>query len=82
MVLDSRSVTRFLDMVQGQPLPSWQTIARYRTTLDEHTMRELFEDFEVQLCERGYEARSDQEVADSTLALVPVQRNTWEEHKQ
>ncbi len=73
-VLDSRSVTRFLDVVPGQPLPSRQTIARYRDALDENTMRELFEDVEAQLREQGYEMRGGQ-VVDSTLVLVRVQRN-------
>ncbi len=79
-VVDSRSVTRFLDVAPGEPVPSRQTIARYRDALDEHTMRELFEDFEAQLRERGYVARGGQ-VVDSTLVLVPVQRNTREENR-
>ncbi len=77
-VLDSRSVTRFLDVAPGEPVPSRQTIARYRDALDENTMRELFEDFEAQLREQGYEACGGQ-VVDSTL--VPVQRNTREENR-
>ncbi len=43
-------------------------------------MRELFKDFAAQLRERGYKACGGQ-VVDSTLILVPVQRNTREENR-
>ena len=45
LALDSLRVMRFLGVAMGVAIPDRATVARYRAQLDEHTMRELFEEF-------------------------------------
>ena len=80
MAYDSRRVTRFLGVEEGDILPDQKTIARYRSALDENAMRELFEAFNDELAARGYEAR-DGQMMDSSFTLVPIQRNSRDDNK-
>ena len=79
LALDSLRVMRFLGVTMGDAMPDRATIARYRSQLDEHTMRELFEAFNAQLAARGYVAR-DGQMIDASFTLVPIQRNTRDEN--
>ena len=79
--LDSFRVTRFLGVTMGDAIPDRATIARDRSQLDEHTMRELLEAFNAQLAARGYVAR-DGQMIDSSFTLVPIQRSTRDENAQ
>ena len=64
----------------GDAIPDRATIARYRSQLDENTVRELlFEVFNAQLATRGYVAR-DGQMMNSSFTLVPIQRNTRDEN--
>ena len=79
LAVDSLRIMRFLGVGMGDPIPDRATIARYRTQLDENTMRELFDAFHAQLAARGYVAR-DGQMVDSSFTLVPIQRNTRDEN--
>ena len=79
LAVDSLRIMRFLGVSMGDPIPDRATIARYRTQLDENTMRELFDAFHAQLAARGYVAR-DGQMVDSSFTLVPIQRNTRDEN--
>ena len=79
LALDSLRVMRFLGVSMGDAIPDRATIARYRSQLDENTMRELFEAFNAQLAARGYVAR-DGQMIDVSFTLVPIQRNTRDEN--
>ena len=45
---DSLRLMRFLGVALGDPIPDRATIVRYRTQLDENTMRELIDAFKTQ----------------------------------
>ena len=53
LALDSLRVMRFLGVAMGDAIPDRATIARYRSQLDENTMRESFEAFNDQLANRS-----------------------------
>ena len=72
LALDALQVMRFLGVSSmGDAIPDRATIARYRSQLDENTMRALFEAFNAQLAARGYVTR-DGQMIDSSFTLVPI----------
>ena len=77
--LDSLRIMRFLGLSLGARAPDRATIARYRSQLDEDTMRELFDTFHDVLEARGYEAK-DGQMVDGSFMLAPIQRNTRDEN--
>lgn len=72
---DSVSLHRFLSLGIGDSVPDRTTIARYRSSLDTHAVREVFELFNDQLAVAGYVAK-DGQIPEPSFALVPIQRNT------
>ena len=81
LALDSLTVQRFLGLKSGDNVPDHATIHRYRTKLDENAAHEVFDRFEEELANSGYQAK-DGQMIDSTFMLTPVQRNTRDENKQ
>lgn len=80
LMQDSRTVERFLGLTEGDKVPDRTTIARYRSTLDTHAVRDVFEQFNACLAAAGYVAK-DGQMVDSSFVLVPIQRNTRDENK-
>ena len=77
---DSLSLRRFVQLDLGQAVPDRTTIARYRSALDESTMRDLFDTLTAQLTVAGFEAK-DGQMIDSSFVLVPIQRNSRDENQ-
>ena len=64
----------------GDPVPDRTTIARYRSSLETQSVREVFELFIDRLAAADYVAK-DAQMVDSSFVLVPIQRNTRDKNK-
>ena len=70
---------RFLGPIIQQGVPGASTIHRYEDGLDDDIVREVFELFDKQLSEAGYETKGGQMV-DSSFVLANIQRNSKAEN--
>lgn len=81
-IRDRYSFGRFLDLNPSDNVPDAKTIWLFREKLVTHKLiHSLFEDFNVQLCKKGYKAQKGQ-IVDASFVDVPKQRNNREENKQ
>ncbi len=79
LIRDRLSWLRFLELDLGKPTPDENTIRAFRERLtQDDAMRELFKQFDEQLCLAGYLAMGGQ-IVDATLVSAPKQRNTQDE---
>jgi IS5 family transposase len=81
-IRDRYSFGRFLDLTSSDKVPDAKTIWLFREQLVKHDLTHtLFDDFDFQLCEKGYRAQKGQ-IVDASFVDVPKQRNKREENKQ
>lgn len=81
-IRDRYSFGRFLNLSPSDKVPDAKTIWLFREELVIHKwISTLFENFDFQLCEKGYKAQKGQ-IVDASFVDVPKQRNNREENKQ
>lgn len=81
-VRDRYSFCRFLGLNPEGRIPDAKTIWLFRETLvKQDLMKTLFDDFNLQLDQQGYQARKGQ-IVDASFVDVPRQRNSREENAQ
>ena len=81
-IRDRYSFCRFLGLMPEDRVPDAKTIWLYREQLTPHNLiKELFDEFELQLQRRGVKACKGQ-IIDASLVDAPKQRNSREENKQ
>ncbi len=81
-IRDRYSFCRFLDLTPSARGPDAKTIWLFREQLiKRQLMRELFNDFDYQLNNQGYQAKKGQ-IVDASFVDVPKQRNKKGENEQ
>ena len=81
-IRDRYSFCRFLGLSPEDRIPDARTVWLFREELVKlDLVKSLFNDFELQLEERGYQAKKGQMV-DASFVDVPKQRNTRKENEQ
>jgi IS5 family transposase len=82
MIRDRYSFCRFLGLLPEDNIPDAKTIWLFREQLVQHQLTEtLFDRFNQQLDQKGYQARKGQ-IVDASFVDVPRQRNNREENAQ
>ena len=82
MIRDRYSFCRFLKLLPEDPIPDAKTIWLFREALVQHQLDEtLFDRFNQQLDQQGYQAKKGQ-IVDASFVDVPKQRNNREENAQ
>ena len=82
MIRDRYSFCRFLELLPEDNIPDAKTIWLFREQLVQHQLAEtLFDRFNQQLDQQGYQARKGQ-IVDASFVDVPRQRNNREENAQ
>ena len=82
MIRDRYSFCRFLGLAPEDNIPDAKTIWLFREQLIQHQLTEaLFDRFNRQLDQQGYQAKKGQ-IVDASFVDVPRQRNTREENAQ
>ena len=82
MIRDRYSFCRFLGLLPEDNIPDAKTIWLFREQLIQHQLTEvLFDRFNRQLDQQGYQAKKGQ-IVDASFVDVPRQRNTREENAQ
>ena len=81
-IRDRFSFSRFLGLSLEEDTPDAKTIWLFREDLKKHDlMKLLFDNFNDQLNENGYQAKKGQ-IIDASFVEVPKQRNTREENAE
>lgn len=81
-IRDRYSFCRFLGLNPENRVPDAKTLWLFREQLTEKNLiKPLFEDFDLQLEEKGFKARKGQ-IIDASLISAPIQRNNREENAQ
>lgn len=81
-IRDRYSFCRFLGLNPEDRVPDAKTIWLFREQLTQNDLiRPLFEDFGLQLEEKGFKARKGQ-IVDASLVSAPIQRNSRQENAQ
>jgi len=81
-IRDRYSFCRFLGLNPENRVPDAKTLWLFREQLTEKKLiKPLFEDFDLQLEEKGFKARKGQ-IVDASLISAPIQRNSREENTQ
>lgn len=81
-IRDRYSFCRFLGLNPENRVPDAKTIWLFREQLTEKKLiKPLFDDFDLQLEEKGFKARKGQ-IIDASLISAPIQRNSREENAQ
>ena len=81
-IRDRISFMRFLDLSLGDPVPDEKAVWLFREQLREAgRIRQLFENLEAFLGEKGFSARKGQ-IIDASIVEAPRQRNSREENRQ
>ena len=82
MIRDRYSFYRFLNLLPEDPIPDAKTIWSFREQLVQHQLeRPLFDRFNQQLDQQGYQAKKGQ-IVDASFVDVPRQRNSRAENAQ
>ncbi len=81
-IRDRYSFCRFLGLNPGKHVPDAKTIWLFREQPTEKKLiKSLFDDFDLQLEGKGFNARKGQ-IVDTSLISAPIQRNNREENAQ
>lgn len=81
-IRDRYSFCRFLGLMPEDRVPDAKTIWLFREQLTQHHLiKELFDEFELQLQRQGFKACKGQ-IVDASLVDAPTQRNRREENAQ
>lgn len=81
-IRDRYSFCRFLGLNPEDQVPDAKTFWLFREQLTgKKLIKPLFEDFNLQLEEKGFKARKGQ-IVDASLISTPIQRNSREENTQ
>ena len=80
-IRDRYTFSRFLGLTPEDRVPDSKTVWLFREQLSRlDLVKDLFNDFDYQLNENGYQAKKGQ-IVDASFVDVPKQRNTREENK-